>query len=181
MSSVSPRECTLEEDLLTAPSVGTWRPEVGQGTPLVAGLRLGTLLRDGRPLAVLAPAGAWGVATEVAKAGTWVAFGAALLRCTEGGLGAVAAPAPKEVGGPEGAVAVRAETDGTVYLRPDPAAPAFAALGTAVAAQATVALVEVMKTFTPVRAPLAGEVVQVDVTDGGSVAAGMAIVWVRPG
>lgn len=180
MSAVTARTCTFTDGTCGAPTVGTWRPALGAGQVLLPGARLGTLLRDGRVLEVRAPDGVWGVAADVLPAGTWVAFDTPLLRCAEGGAGAASAPPLVEAGGPEGAVAVRAETDGTVYLRPDPASPPFAAVGATVAAQATVALVEVMKTFTAVRAPVAGEVVQVDVVDGGSVAAGAPLVWVRP-
>ena len=81
-------------------------------------------------------------------------------------------------GAPAGAVAVRAPTDGTVYLRPDPSRPAFASEGAALGSTDTVALIEVMKTFTPVRAGLAGRVVRVDVSDGASVQEGAVLAWI---
>lgn len=179
MGSVS-RPAVRDDATLGAPSVGTWRPSVGLGHPITPGLALGVLVRDGVPLTVFAPPAVGGVAVSVAEAGRWVAYGEVLVRTGEGGLAEEGEAVVPVSGGPEGAVAVRAETDGTVYLHPEPGTPAYAPEGQAVDANDTVALVEVMKTFTPVRAPVAGTVVRVDVLDAGSVAAGDAIVWVKP-
>ena len=49
-------------------------------------------------------------------------------------------------GCPEGAVQIRSETDGTVYLRPSPEADNYVTVGSVCTAKETVALVEVMKT-----------------------------------
>jgi acetyl-CoA carboxylase biotin carboxyl carrier protein len=67
---------------------------------------------------------------------------------------------------------VRAETDGTVWLRPTPGAPPFTEVGRTVAAGETLALVEVMKTFTAVRAPVAGRITAIGAADGAAVEAG---------
>jgi biotin carboxyl carrier protein len=45
---------------------------------------------------------------------------------------------------------------------------------------ATVALVEVMKTFTPVRAPVGGTWVRRALLDGDAVDAGQTVGWIRP-
>jgi acetyl-CoA carboxylase biotin carboxyl carrier protein len=73
---------------------------------------------------------------------------------------------------------VTADTDGTFYSRPEPGAPDFVAEGDEVARAATLGLVEVMKTFSPVRAPVAGVVVKVLVGDGEAVRAGQALMWI---
>ncbi|MCB9680868.1 MAG: hypothetical protein H6733_05290 [Alphaproteobacteria bacterium] len=180
--AMTPRAAVRSDATLGAPGVGTWRPHVAEGVPLVPGARLGSLVCDGQVVPVIAPPDVGGVATDVLPAGTWVAYGAPLMVQGEGGPTVAAAKvATQPGGGPEGCVAVRAETDGTVYLRPEPGAPAFAAVGSAVAANATLALVEVMKTFTPVRSPMAGTVERVDVGEAAGVGEGTPLFWIRPG
>ncbi len=174
------RDAVRDDDTLCAPTVGTWRPAVGLGAPLSPGMVLGHLVRVGQRVPVAAPKGAGGVAVSVAADGAPVQYGDVLVRFGEGSLeGFADAPEPVADDAPEGAVAVRAETDGTVYLRPDPESPPFAAVGQRVEAKATVALVEVMKTFTPARAPIGGTVVRVDVEDSGGVESGGAILWIE--
>lgn len=174
------REALSDGDVIASPSVGTWRPAVGVGSPLHEGLVLGELVRDGRPLAIHAPPGASGVAVLVSPSGAWVAYGDALVTRGDGALAGLAVAAPTPVaGGPDGASAVRAETDGTIYLSSEPGAAPFAAVGVAVAAHATLALVEVMKTFTQVRSVRAGVVVRVDVTTGQAVREGQTLFWIE--
>jgi biotin carboxyl carrier protein len=176
---VTTRTASLSDDALLAPSVGTWRPHVGIGSPVAGGDLLGWLKRDGRWLEVRAPKRAAGAVHQVVATGTWVAFGASLLQLGEGLTGAVASTEAAAGDGPEGATAVRAETDGTVYLRPDPSKPNFVDEGATVAANDTLALVEVMKTFTPVKSPVAGTVIRVDVDDADAVTEGQPLFWVR--
>jgi 3-methylcrotonyl-CoA carboxylase beta subunit len=179
---VARKDAVVDGDALGSPTVGTWRPAIGLGAPILPGARLGWLRRDGRDVEVLAPSGASGAAAQITPGG-WVAYGAPLVRCGEATVtvGAADAPAPEgRADAVEGAVAVVTPTDGTVYLRPDPSRPAFAPEGAQVAAHATLALVEVMKTFTPVRAPVAGTVVRVAVGDGASVSDGAVILWIKP-
>jgi hypothetical protein len=45
---------------------------------------------------------------------------------------------------------------------------------------APIALIEVMKTFTPVRAPVAGTFVRHALPDGASVSPGQPVAWIRP-
>jgi acetyl-CoA carboxylase biotin carboxyl carrier protein len=75
---------------------------------------------------------------------------------------------------------IRTDTDGTVYLRPEPGAACFVTAGQAVRAQETLALVEVMKTFTPVRAQVEGTVARVCVSDGDPVTEGDVLFWMDP-
>ncbi|TVQ90155.1 MAG: hypothetical protein EA397_14235 [Deltaproteobacteria bacterium] len=97
-----------------------------------------------------------------------------------GSLSAPVARPDREPDLPDEVEPIRADTDGTLYLRPAPDKPPFAQVGDRLAPQATVGLVEVMKTFTPVRAPMAGELVRICVDDGGAVEAGAVLFWIRP-
>lgn len=178
--STASQAAVADGDGFGAPSVGVWRPAVGAGAHLTPGLRLGWLARGGSWLEVVAPDGAYGAAVDVLPAGRAVTYATPLLRRGDAVVGVAAAEAEAAHGGPEGGVAVRSVTDGTVYLSPEPGRPPFAAVGSTVAANDVVALVEVMKTFTPLRAPVAGEVLGVAVATGASVLDGDPIVWIRP-
>ncbi len=175
-------EATLDGDLVQAPSVGVWHPAVMDGVPLVAGQLLGHLATAGRWRPVVAPRKVRGVATRVVPATTQVDQGVALITMGEGNASATmnaVAAAPTDV--PEGVVEVVADTDGTFYARPEPGAPPFAAAGAAVESAQTLGLVEVMKTFSAVKAPRQGTVERVLVEDGEGVTAGQGLVWIRVG
>ena len=58
---------------------------------------------------------------------------------------------------------------GVVYLAPEPGAKPFVKVGTSVHAGDTVALVEAMKTFNPIKADTDGVVKKILVSDGGAV------------
>ncbi|MFZ5481535.1 MAG: carboxyl transferase domain-containing protein [Myxococcota bacterium] len=81
----------------------------------------------------------------------------------------------------EGLTPVRVGTEGTFWRRASPRDPAFCEPGAVVEAGATLGLIEVMKTFAPVRAPLAGVVERFAVADGGAVDAGTVVAWIRAG
>ncbi len=83
-------------------------------------------------------------------------------------------------GVPPGVTVVRAETDGTFYLRAEPSAEAFAPEGTHVEQRATLGLIEVMKTFSPVRSPAAGVLLAVLAEDAEGVEAGQPLFWLGP-
>jgi 3-methylcrotonyl-CoA carboxylase beta subunit len=178
-TAASPRasmDAVRDGDHLLAPTVGTWRPALGLGAPLVPGAPLGWLRRAGSDVVVRVPEGAHGALGEVAGPGP-VEYGSRLGTRGEGviaaGVEVVAA------GGPEGASPVRAVTDGTVWLRPEPGSAAFAGVGAEVKPGDTLALIEVMKTYTPLRATASGVVVAVEVKDGEAVAEGAVLLWVR--
>lgn len=176
------REAIVHDLELKAPTVGRWWPSIGQGAPLRPGQHLGVLVRAGRELAILAPTGVGGVAVDLHPAGAWVSYGEPLLTMGEGGA-SLAAPVVAQGRSPDmpdDVEPVLAETDGTIYLRPAPDKPPFAQVGDTLPAQATVALVEVMKTFTPVRVPVAGELARICVQDGAPIEAGAVLFWVRP-
>ncbi|TNE88305.1 MAG: hypothetical protein EP330_15395 [Deltaproteobacteria bacterium] len=174
-------DAVLIEEGLGAPTVGVFTPRMGIGAPLLAGELVGWIRKAGLSVEVRVPSRAGGVAVELAKAGSWVEYGQPLVHSGEG---TVAGAATRAVAGeeevPEGVTVVRADTDGTVYLRPEPSAPPFAEVGAPVSANATLGLVEVMKTFSPVRAPRAGVLVKTCVDDAASVEAGAPLFWVGP-
>jgi acetyl-CoA carboxylase biotin carboxyl carrier protein len=97
---------------------------------------------------------------------------------------AAAAPAvaaqvaePKAIGEtlPPGEV-VKSPMVGTVYLQPQPGAPAFAKAGDTVSEGQTLLLVEAMKTMNPIAAPKAGVIVEFLVGDAQPVEYGEPLV-----
>jgi len=74
---------------------------------------------------------------------------------------------------------VRAGMTGTLYRRPAPDQPEFAPAGQAVDAKKTIALIEVMKTFTPLSAPSAGTIERWLVDDAAPVEAGQPVAWIK--
>ncbi len=72
--------------------------------------------------------------------------------------------------------AVTSPMVGVAYLGPEPGAQPFVAVGDAVSEGATLLLIEAMKTFNPIRAPRAGRVTRIVVTDGQPVEFGEPLV-----
>lgn len=78
-----------------------------------------------------------------------------------------------------GATGLRAPMEGAFWTRPAPGEPPFAPVGSTVSPGDTVGLVEVMKTFTPVRADRAGTVLRWDAADGDPVVDGQVVGWIQ--
>jgi biotin carboxyl carrier protein len=78
-----------------------------------------------------------------------------------------------------GLIPVVAPMAGSFWSRPTPDADSFVAPGDTVAAGDTVALVEVMKTFSPIRVTEAGEWVPGSVSDGDGIRGGEVVGWLR--
>ena len=72
--------------------------------------------------------------------------------------------------------AVIAPMVGTVYAAPEPGADPFISLGDTVSAAQTLLLIEAMKTFNPVRAPKAGRVAQILISDATPVEYGELLI-----
>lgn len=106
---------------------------------------------------------------------------AALTRPKAGGAAAGQAAAVVAVAEApvEGLTPVRVAADGTFWTRPGPRDPAFLEPGAAVAVGGTVGLLEVMKTFAPVRSGTAGTLERYAVADGAAVSAGDVVAWLR--
>lgn len=65
--------------------------------------------------------------------------------------------------------AVTSPMVGTVYLSPEPGATPFIKAGDQVSEGQTLLLIEAMKTYNPIRAPRAGRVVRILISDGTPV------------
>ena len=82
------------------------------------------------------------------------------------------AAAPTEVGAPAPAAAqnaVKSPMVGTAYLKPNPEAKSFIAVGDKVAAGDTLLIIEAMKVMNPIHAPAAGTVKAILVENGQPV------------
>lgn len=107
-----------------------------------------------------------------------------------------AAPAPVAAAAPAAAVAaapggeaaaperrkgdvVNSPMVGTVYLQPQPDAPAFVKVGDMVSAGQTLMIVEAMKTMNPIPAPKAGKIVEIIVEDAQPVEFGEPLVVIE--
>ena len=72
--------------------------------------------------------------------------------------------------------AVTSPMVGTVYMRPEPGAPAFITVGASVSEGDTLLIVEAMKTMNHVPSPTDGTVKEINVEDGQPVEFGQTIV-----
>jgi acetyl-CoA carboxylase biotin carboxyl carrier protein len=68
---------------------------------------------------------------------------------------------------------------GTVYLQPQPGAPAFVKVGDKVEAGQTLFIVEAMKTMNPIPAPKGGRIVEILVSDAQPVEFGAALAVIE--
>lgn len=68
---------------------------------------------------------------------------------------------------------------GTVYLSPEPGADVFVKPGDTVSEGQTILLIEAMKTYNPVRAPRAGKIVQILVSDSTPVEFGEELMVIE--
>ncbi len=105
-----------------------------------------------------------------------------LVALTRGGVAQVekavaAAPVEAPV---EGLLPIRVATAGTFWQRPSPREPNYVDVGGRVDAGRTIGLIEVMKTFAPVAAPVSGTLDRWAVGDGAAVEAGTVVGWVKP-
>lgn len=175
-----PEAIVIDAEHLAAPSVGTWSSSLAAGAEIKPGDVLGHILCNGMQREVLAPAATAGFFSSV-KSG-WVAYGQTIGVMTadkSADTVSLSGDAAKSGAAGEGIIVVAAETDGTIFLRPKPDAPLFAIEGSAVTQNQTLGLIEVMKTFTPVRSPMTGILVKVLVDDSQSVEDSSALFWIK--
>lgn len=92
------------------------------------------------------------------------------------------AAAPAEAPQPgEHIVEITAPIVGTFYSAPDPKAPPFVKVGSAVTPNTVVCVLEAMKLFTEVEAMVEGEITEVLVKDGEFVEFGQPLFKVKKG
>lgn len=91
----------------------------------------------------------------------------------------VAAPAAAAVDPAANPGAIKAPMVGVAYLLPEPGAPPFVTIGDNVQVGQTVALIEAMKTFNPVKATKSGKVTSIIVENGAPVEYGEPLVIVE--
>ena len=72
--------------------------------------------------------------------------------------------------------AVTAPMVGTAFIAPEPGADPFVGIGDRVSVGQTLLLIEAMKTFNPVRAPKAGRVAQILISDATPVEFGQPLI-----
>lgn len=168
--------CVRQGDALGAPTVGTWHPACGIGDSLEAGAVLGRVRRAGKWVLLVVPPQGRGLVTEVLPAFSRVEWGTPLVRI--GGEIAAAKDSEAEPA-PDGVEVVLAPMVGTLYLQNRPGEPAYAPEGSQVERAQTLALVEVMKTLTPVKAPRGGRLVRWLTEDGQSVSQGEPLAWIE--
>jgi acetyl-CoA carboxylase biotin carboxyl carrier protein len=145
---------------LCAPKLGTWRDAPQQLDILLAGRSLGVLKVLNTRYEIVVPATGQGtVQGDFPKGVTPVEYGQPLI--TVGGDEALqqiageffsALDSRAEMTGlVEGDIDVRAPLDGIFYSRPGPDSPNFVTEGDVVELGQTLGLIEVMKTFNPIR------------------------------
>jgi len=110
------------------------------------------------------------VARPVAAAATTV--------ITPAAAPAAAAAAAAEAGGVP-ANAVTSPMVGTVYLAGEPGAPSFVKVGDRVREGQTLLIIEAMKVMNPIRAPRAGSVTRILVTNGAPVEYGEPLLVIE--
>ena len=102
---------------------------------------------------------------------------------TTGGVETVPQPArgsAAEVEVPEGMLAVRAPMVGTFYRRPKPDEPPFVEEGSRVDAGAALCILEAMKLFNTVPAPVAGRIVKIAAENGQIVQRDAVLIIIEP-
>lgn len=92
----------------------------------------------------------------------------------------VPAPAKAPAAAREGWVTVTAPSVGVFYRRPSPDQAPFVQVGSEVAANDPVCLIEVMKMFTGVVAPCKGRIAHILIEDGTMVEYGQPLMYIEP-
>ncbi|HEX9794692.1 MAG TPA: biotin/lipoyl-containing protein [Planctomycetota bacterium] len=139
---------------LESPGVGLYARAPERGTLLRAGAVAGVLLVLERAIELVVPDGVAGYVVDEPPAARRqaVAYGDPLLRlrADAGAMATAASAAPDGAQSVDGLV-VRAPQAGRFWRHPEPGAPPFVADGQTVAAGRTLGLLEVMKTFNPLK------------------------------
>jgi len=172
---------------LRSPRVGRFSPRLEKGDVIQAGAVLGVLRVLNSRFTLVAPQGVSGLVSSVAPRGgvgyhtELVAFRTGTLT-DEAGEGNSDLPGVSETAG---GLVVKAPIDGIFYCRPTPDDPPFASVGDNLESGKTLGLIEVMKTFNPVKfegpgLPDRAVLKVISVTDHQEVAAGQTLFVVEP-
>ena len=154
MRKLTAIECRTEEGQpeLCSPRVGRFRLSIEEGDAVEPGTTLGVLQTLNSRCAVVAPEGVSGTVVGRSVGGK-VQYCESLVV-----LGARQAEASREVSDvgqadsqSDQGLAIRAPIDGIFYCRPSPEDPPFVSPGEQVTSGQTLGLIEVMKTFNPVK------------------------------
>jgi biotin carboxyl carrier protein len=160
---------------------------VAPGDLIQEGTVLGVLRVLNTRFALVAPEGTAGLVSSVSSRGG-VGYQSELLTYRSGlqtGLsGTSVSVGSSGTHKPSSGVEVKAPIDGIFYCRPTPDDPAFVSVGDTLVAGQTLGLVEVMKTFNPVKfegggLPESATLVKVSVRDHQEVAAGQILFVVE--
>ena len=174
--SRDPIKAKLVGKTVVSTTVGTWLSRCADGDSLQEGQVIGVLRQATRWTQVLAPHVGSGKVARVKLGHVSVQYGTPLFEISESSDIDVE---KSETGLPSGVVEILAPMAGTIYFQPSPSEPVFASAGDLVAKNDTVALMEVMKSLTPVRVNRAGKIEMWLVENGAPVDAGQAIGWMR--
>lgn len=117
-----------------------------------------------------------GLRIRVARQITGVVSAAAPVYAA-GGDAPIAAAKPADPASHPGTV--KSPMVGVVYLLPEPGAPPFIKVGDSIAEGQTLALIEAMKTFNPVKAPRSGKITAILVESGTPVEYGEPLVIIE--
>lgn len=172
---------------LIAPSPGLFRTHLRAADVIRPGTQLGELEVLGQLIAVVAPDTARGaiVSTDRDLARAPVDQGTTLFTLDPRASSTASASIDPTASASSTGLVFRAPTSGRFYVRPSPDKPPFVAVGTELAANATICLLEVMKTFHRVTYGGAGlpdraRVREVLVVDGADVNAGDPLLALDP-
>ncbi len=138
---------------LLAPGVGLWTQAPPRGAMLSPGAALGWLIALGHARPLIVPAGVSGVVCSDPPQRLRAPVGAGEVLCVLAPAADAAggAVAPAEVAASGGAWLLRAPQAGRFWRGPEPGAPPYAAEGEVLEPGRTYGLLEVMKTFQPVK------------------------------
>jgi len=176
--SRSPIKSKMVGSTVVSTTVGTWVSRCSNGDSIREGQVIGLLRQAGHWREVLAPRVGSGEVSGVKLGHVSVEFGTPLFEVVEGDEGVVVGG---DAGLPSGVTEILAPMAGTIYFQPSPGEPLFAPAGEPVAKNDTVALMEVMKSLTPVRVDGSGVIDRWLVDDGSPVDAGESIGWIKKG
>lgn len=162
-------------------TVGLFVPNLSLGSLLHRGQVFGKILRLGRWHDLVVPPDADGFEVEkLIPPYSTIEHGTSLIKIRRrtGHKRAVVKAAVKTM--ISSGHTITAELDGTFYRKPAPDAPAYVGEGMRVAANQTIALVEVMKTFSFIKAPFSGILKRWLVNDGEAIKQGMPLFVIEP-